>query len=647
MASPQISISDFSNEECEEYLRTLETLWKPGEGRISEWLGRIEDHVIENISDQDQDSLEELFRKKEDSMHELLARFDELGMIDRDTSTAQNPESHQSLMVRMVSLERSLHQAKICLMNGAFALSSNEDNDQRAWALIEGYKRFSDNPKPDVNTVKDYLTILCARKGYRRHDGKCYRRKVLNGRQTVAFEYVEDIETMAINACNKRNKNEFWKLMAKKGNREDIITYLKEYHDPDFPDLIKNRHIYVFNNGTWITKVKNDDDMWCDMFIPHDQSLPSFVSKRDAASKYFNTDFVEIGDQDWFDYVTENAPNFKKIMAYQEWSDPVQRWFIMMLARIMYSRGDLDDWQVDPYCLGAGGAGKSTCLQHVVENFFEACDIGSIPNNCERKFALMNVIGKLAFTAPEVKKDFCMEQGDFQCVISNDTVTINVKHKPPQIVHDFDVPGIYAGNEVPDYGDNSGSISRRLLIFRFNKGVTPETADCNLPTKLRREVPIIMAAGVKAYHEQVNKMKTENGNIWFHAPAFFREQQRAVTASTHPLQAYLDECRESGRLVFCKNADIKDSTHPYYILQRDFRDEFFDWCKRSGKRLPNWNLDFYNTVFQRENIKLSKRVRRRWPPIGPGELKHSLYFFGIAYDDYLERNDDDPENQAR
>ena len=58
-------------------------------------------------------------------------------------------------------------------------------------------------------------------------------------------------------------------------------------------------------------------------------------------------------------------------------------------------------------------------------------------------------------------------------------------------------------------------------------------------------------------------------------------------------------------------------------------------------------MDFYNTVFQRENIKLSKRVRRRWPPIGPGEMKHSLFFFGVAYDDYLEKNDDDPENEAR
>ena len=48
-----------------------------------------------------------------------------------------------------------------------------------------------------------------------------------------------------------------------------------------------------------------------------------------------------------------------------------------------------------------------------------------------------------------------------------------------------------AGNEVPNFTDNSGSVSRRFVVFNFSKKVEKGKSDPLLGQKLKKEIPIL------------------------------------------------------------------------------------------------------------------------------------------------------------
>ena len=323
-------------------------------------------------------------------------------------------------------------------------------------------------------------------------------------------------------------------------------------------------------------------------------------------------------------------------MQSQKWSIPVQRWFVIMITRCMYARGDLDNWQVDPYFLGLAGTGKSTAINYIAEKMFETVDVGAISNNCERKFALQSIYDKFIIVASEVKKDFCLEQATWQQMISSESVSVAIKHKDAKIVQNWDVPGIYAGNEVPDYADNSGAVSRRLLIFRFDYFIDPAKADDKLPKKLELEVPYIMLAGARGYLAKINS-KNNGTNIWNLVPAYFKEQRMEIAASTHALQGYLEEMKKEGIIKF-KTFETEEeliNDKIYYVYPKEFKDNFMKWCADSGKQKPNWKKEYYDGIFKKYKIKETpSRRRRNWPP-GEDETHCRIWFHGICYTEYF------------
>ena len=60
-----------------------------------------------------------------------------------------------------------------------------------------------------------------------------------------------------------------------------------------------------------------------------------------------------------------------------------------------------------------------------------------------------------------------VNQSDFQSMASGEGVSIARKNKTAISDQAWTVPLVMAGNPLPDYKDNSGSISRRLAMFLF------------------------------------------------------------------------------------------------------------------------------------------------------------------------------------
>ena len=64
-----------------------------------------------------------------------------------------------------------------------------------------------------------------------------------------------------------------------------------------------------------------------------------------------------------------------------------------------------------------------------MKKFYESEDVRTLSNNVERKFGLSSIYDGFMFIAPEVKGDLCLEQAEFQSLVSGEDISIACKHK--------------------------------------------------------------------------------------------------------------------------------------------------------------------------------------------------------------------------
>ena len=212
--------------------------------------------------------------------------------------------------------------------------------------------------------------------------------------------------------------------------------------------------------------------------------------------------------------------------------------------------------------MSQGGTGKSTIANDIVKKFYDDEDTAVMSNNIQAKFGLADIHDKFIFIAPEIKRDWCLEQSEFQEIISAGTLNVNIKHKKSEVIH-WKSPGILGGNEVPGFCDNSGSIKRRVMVTRFENKVQVKDGNTMLGKELQKEIPSIIKKCNMLYLEKARCFG--RSNIWDKLPSYFIDTQEKMSETTNPLVNYLN----SGKLTFDKE--------DYIPLQR-FVQNFNEHC---------------------------------------------------------------------
>ena len=158
----------------------------------------------------------------------------------------------------------------------------------------------------------------------------------------------------------------------------------------------------------------------------------------------------------------------------------VQVFVYVFMGRMLHALGTFDSWQIIFFLKGRGGSGKSTAA-HICSQFFNRSDVGILSNNIESKFGLQNLVDKYMFICFEVKKNFSLDQADFQSLVSGEDISVARKNTSTK-EQKWTLPGLMCGNEAPGYMDSQGSLTRRLAIVNFKYGVAER--DCK-PDLLR------------------------------------------------------------------------------------------------------------------------------------------------------------------
>lgn len=204
---------------------------------------------------------------------------------------------------------------------------------------------------------------------------------------------------------------------------------------------------------------------------------------------------------------------------------------------------------------------NSTIILKVCKNFFDPTDVGILSNNIERKFGISAFYDKYLVVAPEVRNDLCIEQAEFQSIVSGEDVQVNVKHKKAFSV-EWSVPGALAGNEVPSWADSAGSIQRRIVLFEFKKPV--RHGDTKLGDKLNAELHAIIQKCNKAYLEKVKRHGHEN--VWSVLPKYFVSTRDALAQATNSIEGFLSTPDvRVGEDQWCPMDDFKSALKEYEI----------------------------------------------------------------------------------
>jgi hypothetical protein len=479
--------------------------------------------------------------------------------------------------------------------------------------------RFSPIDTEDNTPFQNLLLYLLNQayyKNFRKHLGFCYEAIYRNGYNTHAWKSVSTIQEFIYDVTNKEMHFDQWKnLTHGRDNARAAADYLSKCKDGQFPDLVMDRHVFAFRNGVYHCKHRGEA---ADIFYPFDgkTQIPADL----VACNFFDAEFDNFDAvDDWQDIPT---PHLQSILAYQKFSKEVSRWMYVFLGRLMFDVGELDGWQVIPFLKGTGSSGKSTIVLKVARAFYNANDVGILSNNIEKKFGLSAFHEKFLFCGPEVKSDLHVEQAEFQSMVSGESLQINEKFKTAQSI-EWKVPGILAGNEVPTWCDNSGSIARRVILFDFERKVTH--GDMELGRKLESEMPRIIKKCAAAYLEAARKWG--NQNVWNHLPGYFKNLQSEMAAATNSLENFL----QSEKIVI--GADL-------YCEWQAFIRAAQAHAKEYNFNLKIVSKDFYSGPFEKYKITLDKSKKQilRYPRNASGDPKRCFWVFGCDLAHNMEEN---------
>jgi phage/plasmid-associated DNA primase len=494
------------------------------------------------------------------------------------------------------------------------------DVNQIKNTLVAGIAKFATVDVNEANKLQQlyiYMLTVVEKCGYRRMGGRLYARKLIDVQapdgswqkcDTHAWDVrYENARDFVMESTRKETNYDMWLSMtASRYNLEAASEYLMTCRDPEMVDLEKDRTVFAFENGIYLAR--------SDTFIEYGTPEHATLSKDVTACKYFAVR-VDVGvatDPELRERPEEiSTPALQSVLDFQAMCSDTSFWLYAMLGRLLYEVGDMDNWQVIPFLQGAAATGKST-ICNMCHSLYEACDVGTLSNNIERKFGLSALVDKLMFVAPEIKSDIQLEQAEFQSIVSGETVQVATKFQLARSVR-WTVPGIMCGNQVPGWVDNSGSINRRIVLFEFPN--TVKNGDMNLSKKIQADIALIIIKANRCYRSAVEQHGSRN--IWNVLPQSLLQARSDLSESVNSIVSFL----QSGVLEF--GPDL-------YMPIKQFSIAYVEYVNNMAlKRQPLNQSNLVHTLMGHK-CRYDKKSMRQYPR-GTGSITEDRFVVGCDF----------------
>jgi hypothetical protein len=235
----------------------------------------------------------------------------------------------------------------------------------------------------------------------------------------------------------------------------------------------------------------------------------------------------------------------------------------MLIGRLFFKVNEHDRYQIIPFLKGDSQTGKSTVC-NIIKAMFPQHSVGHITATHEPLFGLEALHTKRLILIPDLPKNFhlLVNQSDFQSMVSGEGVSVARKNKVAQNNIDWTVPLFAAGNYLPSYCDNSGSLSRRLVVFPFVNKV--ETTDTNLEQKIiANELFCLLYRCILRYWICVKKNKGKE--FWTFAPTILHTMRQEIKSDSNFLARFLQDGDDYYQIIHQEGAvtSIEDLGRAY------------------------------------------------------------------------------------
>jgi Family of unknown function (DUF5906) len=569
--------------------------WIPITNGFKQFYNEVELDTCGLPRDLDMERISDQHTRKQRALGEMYHHAVALGIAEKDSTDINGNEFQISTRInRLIDMADDAYETVFRYarqyerINHPTLVTSDPDSDNKLFRCttmdLEGMSPFQELLLALLNET--YL------KNIRKYKGQCCKQIVTaDGFHTKAWKTLMPIDEFVYTYAQKETRFEVWKNLTSRGSAaREAIKFLTDCKDMQFPEIRKNRNVWSFNNGLfvgkeWSTKL----GQYICRFYPYESNEFRCLDPTIVSAKYFDKNFHHFEHvEDWWDIPT---PHFQSVLEYQKFDTSVSKWMYVMGGKMCFDVGDIDSWQIIPFLKGIAGSGKSTLITKVFKKFYESDDVRTLSNNVERKFGLSSIYDGFMFIAPEVKGDLCLEQAEFQSLVSGEDISIACKYEKAKSV-EWKTPGILGGNEVPNWKDNSGSVLRRMLPWNFSKKVLQ--ADPHLDEKLDKELPAILLKCIRAYLDYAQKYSDQD--IWNVIPAYFKTIQTQVAMVTNSLQNFLaSEKLRYGPDLFCP--------------QKIFVSVFNQHCQENNLGKFKFNPDFYAGPFGSKQLEVRTEAR--------------------------------------
>lgn len=535
-------------------------------------------------------TIQEQFQKIQHTFKVLHLCFVQRGMINDDTRSGKELQT----MITQISFGMKLTYESVLtnrmLQNAHDQSTRTILENMSPMTFLHGYKLTK--LKKQVQLLHFYYD-RAFRKSYRK-DGDCiYRpRKNKHGEFVYAYEYVYDVSDFVYQEVFPIEQNHYWFecLTEKFSNARQCIQTLTNLKSEWLPELKRNPQVHSFQNGLFVIP---ENKFY--FFRPREGYYHISQLKGNlVAVKYHDMIFDVDGMREDMEqapsnhYLAIKMPSINQIFDTQEFTLEERHWVLALLGRMLHPLGELDTWGVFPYFLGLAGTGKSTCLR-LLARLLEARDVGYLNNSLQKTFALEGVYDKLLYLALDVDESFQLDQATFQSMVVGEEVAVLRKFKQP-LTKVWNIHGAFAGNKLPAWNDNGGSLNRRLVVIEFLKVVTK--CDPNLFEKCVGEIDRFLKVIVSAY-QRLAELHNGRG-IKEVIPEKFRKAGKKALIQLNSLSAFLHEC-----------CDLDPETDKTVVQPfKQFQNAFRQYCREN--QIPSLTLNYTNYcgVFAKHQIEV-------------------------------------------
>jgi len=308
--------------------------------------------------------------------------------------------------------------------------------------------------------------------------------------------YCWNPETRIYEECEKKIKRELREI-AKLHNVRDkitryvvneVISYIKDLSYRSYKELESSRYIIATSNGwafdvkTWIeTGTLKVFRPTPEYFIRHRISAEFHQSKFEKAFELLNSGKVK----DWLELGPILCPKIHK--TFTEWVRPEDvRTLYEIIGYTLYPRYSIHKMIM---LVGEGGNGKTT-YANLIKRFLgnENVSARDLQSLAEYQFSRIDLVGKLANIFVDLPKKPLKETGVIKALTGEDTIIIDIKHRPRGFEYENYAKMIFTANELPPVFDQSLGWWRRWIVIEFPNKFLSEDELEGIPEEKRKEL---------------------------------------------------------------------------------------------------------------------------------------------------------------